>query len=155
MEMEKCNTRSNIGEKIFSRFVQFQKLDRHSFLTISEIKQIMEKFMLLFRGSDVYRPGQPPEALQALKQKMIHWIGDLSKKGVHVASEPLQPAGKHVSGAKKTVTDTPFGDVKEIIGGCTIVQAKDINEAVEIAKGCPILESSANIEVRPIQKMEM
>jgi hypothetical protein len=35
------------------------------------------------------------------------------------------------------------------------VQAKDINEAVEIAKGCPILESNANIEVRPIQKMEM
>ena len=115
----------------------------------------MEKFMLLFRGSDVYRPGQSPEALQALKQKLLHWISDLSKKGVHVASEPLQPTGKQVSGTKKTVTDSPFGEVKEIIGGCTIVQAKDINEAVEIAKGCPILESNANIEVRPIQKVEM
>ena len=111
--------------------------------------------MLLFRGSDVYQPGQSPEALQALKQKLMHWIGDLSKKGVHVASEPMQPTGKQVSGAKKTVTDGPFGEAKEIIGGCTIVQAKDINEAVEIAKGCPILESNANIEVRPIQKMEM
>ena len=111
--------------------------------------------MLLFRGSDVYQPGQSPEALQALKQKLIHWIGDLSKKGVHVASEPLQPTGKQVNGTKKTVTDGPFGEAKEIIGGCTIVQAKDINEAVEIAKGCPILESNANIEVRPIQKVEM
>jgi len=115
----------------------------------------MEKFMLLFRGSDVYQPGQSPEALQALKQKLIHWIGDLSKKGVHVASEPLHPTGKQVSGIKKTVTDAPFGEAKEIIGGCTIVQAKDINEAVEIAKGCPILESNANVEVRPIQKAEM
>jgi hypothetical protein len=115
----------------------------------------MEKFMLLFRGSDVYQPGQSPEALQALKQKLIHWIGDLSKKGMHVASEPLQPNGKQVSGTKKTITDSPFGKVKEIIGGCTIVQAKDINEAVEIAKGCPILESNATIEVRPIQKVEM
>lgn len=115
----------------------------------------MEKFMLLFRGSDVYQPGQSPEALQALKQKLIHWIGDLSKKGVHVASEPLQPTGKHVSGTKKTVTDAPFGEAKEIIGGCTIVQAKDITEAVEIAKGCPILESNANVEVRPIQKVDM
>ena len=111
--------------------------------------------MLLFRGSDVYQPGQSPEALQALKQKLIHWIDDLSKKGVHVASEPLQPTGQQVSGTKKTVTDGPFGEAKEIIGGCTIVQAKDINEAVEIAKGCPILESNANIEVRPIQIVEM
>jgi hypothetical protein len=115
----------------------------------------MEKFMLLFRGSDVYQPGHSPEALQALKQKLIHWIGDLSKKGVHVASEPLQPTGKQVSGTKKTVTDGPFGEAKEIIGGCTIVQAKDIKEAIEIAKGCPILESNANIEVRPIQNVEM
>jgi hypothetical protein len=115
----------------------------------------MEKFMLLFRGSDVYQPGQSPEALQALKQKMIHWVTDLSQKGMHVGSEPLEPTGKNVSGAQKTVTNAPFGVAKEIIGGCTIVQAKDINEAIEIAKGCPLLESNANIEVRPIQKVEM
>lgn len=113
----------------------------------------MEKFMLIFRGSEVYQIGQPPEALQALKQKMIHWLSDLSKNEAHVASEPFQPTGKQVSGRKKTVTDGPFGDAKEIIGGCTIVQAKDINDAVEIAKSCPILESNANVEVRPIQKM--
>ena len=115
----------------------------------------MEKFMLLFRGSDVYQPGQSPEALEALKQKLINWVGGLSKKGVHVASEPLEPNGKQVSGAKKTVADGPFGEAKEIIGGCTIVQAKDIYEAVEIAKGCPILESNANIEVRPVQNLDM
>jgi hypothetical protein len=113
----------------------------------------MEKFILLFRGSDVYQPGQPPEVLEALKQKLIHWVTKLSEKGVHVTSEPLQPTGKQVNGIKKTVTDGPFGVAKEIIGGCTIVQAKDINDAVEIAKSCPILESNANIEVRPIQRM--
>jgi hypothetical protein len=48
----------------------------------------MEKFMLLFRGSDVYQPGQSPESIQALKEKMMHWVADLSKKGVHIASEP-------------------------------------------------------------------
>ena len=115
----------------------------------------MEKFMLLFRGSDVYQPGQSPEALQSLKQKMIHWIVDLSEKGMHVASEPLEPTGRQVSGKKKVMTDGPLGEGREIIGGCTIVQARDINEAVEIAKGCPILASNANIEVRPLQKVEM
>jgi hypothetical protein len=115
----------------------------------------MEKFMLVFRGSDVYQPGQSPKSLQALKEKMINWVVDLSQKGLHVASEPLEPGGKQVSGAKKTVTNAPFGEAREIIGGCTIVQAKDITEAVEIAKGCPILASNANIEVRPIQKVQM
>ncbi len=115
----------------------------------------MEKFMLLFRGSEAYQPGHSPESLQTLKEKMIGWVIELSKKGIHVASEPLQPTGKQVSGTKKTVTDSPFGGTKEVIGGCTIVQAKDINEAIEIAKGCPILESNANIEVRPLQNVTM
>lgn len=84
---------------------------------------------------------------------MINWLTDLSEKGAHVASEPLERTGKQVSGTKKTITDGPFGDAKEIIWGCTIVRAKNINEAIEIAKGCPILESNANVEVRPIQNI--
>jgi hypothetical protein len=113
----------------------------------------MEKFMLFFRGSDVYQPGESPEALEALKQKMIHWLTDLSQRGAHVASEPLETTGKQVFGTKKIVLDAPFGEGREIVGGCTIVQARDMEEAIEIAKGCPILESNANIEVRPIQAM--
>jgi len=115
----------------------------------------MEKFMFLFRGSDVYQPGQSPEALEALKQKLFHWIAGLSEKGMHVASEPLEPGGKQVRGKNRTVTDSPFGMAREIVGGCTIVQAKDLNEAVKIAKDCPILESNANIEIRPIQKLDI
>lgn len=113
----------------------------------------MEKFILLFRGSDVYQPDQSPEALQALTIKMMDWLGDLSKKGMHVASERLQRTGKQVNDKKKTVTDSPFGEAKESIGGCTIVLAKDFNEAVEIAKACPVLESNAIIEVRPTQSV--
>lgn len=113
----------------------------------------MEKFILLFRGSDVYQSNQPPEALQILRQNMLLWLNDLNKKGLHVASEPFEPTGRQVNGSKKIISDGPFGDAKQIIGGCTIVQAKDINEAVEIAKGCPILESNATVEVRPIQNL--
>jgi hypothetical protein len=115
----------------------------------------MEKFMFLFRGSDVYQPGGSPEAVQALKQKLIHWVVDLAEKGIHVASEPLEPMGRQVSGIKKIMTDGPFGEGREIIGGCTIIQARDIDEAAEIAKGCPILASNANIEIRPIQNVPM
>jgi hypothetical protein len=115
----------------------------------------MEKFMLLFRGSDVYQPGQSPEALEALKPKMIDWVADLFDKGAHVSSEILQPTGIQINGAKKIVIDAPFGEAKEVIGGCTIVQAKDILEAIQIAKSCPILETNANIEIRPYLMPEM
>ena len=114
----------------------------------------MEKFMFLFRGSDAYEHGQSPDVLQSLKQKMIHWVVDLSAKGVHVGSEPFEAAGKQISGAEKIVTDRPFGSSREIVGGCTIVQAKDFNEALEIARACPILETNATIEVRQIQKLQ-
>jgi len=110
----------------------------------------MEKFMLLFRGSDVYRPDQSPEALQVLTQKMMNWLGHLSAKEMHVSSERLKRNGKLVSGQKAILTNTAFGDLKEIVGGCTIIQASDIDEAVEIAKACPILETNATIEIRPI-----
>lgn len=113
----------------------------------------MEKFILLFRGSDIYQPAQSPEALEALTVKMMDWVGSLSAKGLHVASEKLQRNGKQVAGTKKTIADIPFGEYKEIIGGCTIVLAKDLDQAVEIAKACPILESNANIEVRPLQSV--
>jgi len=110
----------------------------------------MEKFILLFRGSDVYQPNQSPEALQTLTTKMIAWLEELVKNGRHISSVRLHRAGKQVHGMKKAVTDIPFGEAKAIIGGCTIVQANDFNEAVEIAKACPILETNANIELRLI-----
>jgi len=53
------------------------------------------------------------------------------------------------------VTDGPFIEAKELVGGYLIVNAKDINEAVEISKGCPIFDLDGKLEVRPIQKMEM
>ncbi|MGC4102461.1 YciI family protein [Ferruginibacter sp.] len=112
----------------------------------------MEKFIFLFRGSEVYEPSQPPEALQALTVKMLDWVADLIKKGKHVSSEKLKRAGKKVNGAMKIVNDNPF-EAQEIIGGCTIVLAKDFDEAVEIAKACPILHTNATIEIRQIQSV--
>lgn len=110
--------------------------------------------MLLFRGSDVYQPDQSPENLQILKDKMMNWVIDLINKGLHVSSEPLQQVGKQVNGANKEIIDAPFGQAKQVVGGCTIVLAKNMDEAVELAKTCPILETNANIEIRPIQAFE-
>ena len=120
----------------------------------------MEKFLYLFRGNennahDSKDHGLSPENMQAHMQKWMDWMKKLGEKGILVGGEPLQVVGKQVTGTKKVVTDGPFVEAKEIVGGYLIVNAKDINEAVEISKGCPVLEVDGKIEVRPIQKMDM
>jgi hypothetical protein len=114
----------------------------------------MEKFMYLFRNGASTQQ-MSPENMQAHMQKWMGWMKSLGEKGILVGGEPLQQAGKQVNGTKKVVTDGPFVEAKEVIGGYLIVNAKDIDHAVEISKGCPIFEVDGKLEVRPVQKMEM
>ena len=116
----------------------------------------MEKFMFLFRGGDnqVSNAKDSKEAMDNM-QAWMTWMQGLAEKGILVGGEPLQPSGKQVNGSKKVVSDGPYVEGKELVGGYLIVNAKDINEAVEISKGCPIFDEDGKLEVRPIQKMEM
>ena len=59
-----------------------------------------------------------------------------------------------MSGKSKAVTDGPFAE-KDMVGGYTLLEAKDLAHAVEISKGCPILEFGGHVEVRPIMKLNM
>lgn len=107
--------------------------------------------MYLFRGGE--NPSNSPEAMQAHMQKWYQWMQSLSQDGTFVAGDPLQRTGKQVNGTKKTVTDGPFTESKEVVGGYLIVNARDIDHAVEISKGCPIFDVDGKLEVRPVQKM--
>lgn len=107
----------------------------------------MEKFIYLFKG------GESDGSEQAMKADMEKWgayMGSLGQSGKLVAGEPIQPIGKNIKGTQKIVSDIT---TKEAVNGYLIVNAKDMNEAVELSKGCPILESNGEIEIRPIQKM--
>ena len=111
----------------------------------------MEKFMYLFRGghADTKAGEVPTEHMQ----KWMNWMKSLGEKGILVGGEPLHPTGKQVSGHKKVVTDGPFVEAKEIVGGYLMINAKDIDSAVEISKGCPIFEEGGKLEVRQVQQM--
>lgn len=113
----------------------------------------MEKFMYLFRGG--MDQNASPEAMQANMQKWMQWMQKLTKDGNFVAGEPLEKTGKNVAGARKVITDGPFAEAKEVVGGYLIVNAKDLHHATELAKGCPIFEEDGHVEIRPIQKMQM
>ncbi|MBC7874532.1 MAG: hypothetical protein H7Y01_11075 [Ferruginibacter sp.] len=114
----------------------------------------MEKFMLIFQGGE--KDGGSPEQMQAHMGKWMAWIDQLAKSEQYVSGEPLLPGGKLISGAQgKNVTDGPYTEGKEVIGGYFIINAKDINEAVALSKNCPDFELGGTVQVRQVMKMDM
>lgn len=113
----------------------------------------MEKFMLIFHGG--MSPDESPELMQAQMGKWMAWVEKLTKAERYVAGEPLLPGGKLITGKKKTVTDGPYTEGKEVVGGFFIVKAKDINEAVQLCDDYPDYDYGGSIQVREVMKLEM
>lgn len=111
----------------------------------------MEKFILLFRGGNTHISTANSKAAMDVIQTWDDWMQGLAQKGILAGGDALQVSGKKVSGTRKVVSDGPYAEGNEMLGGYLIVNAKDINDAVEISKGCPILNEDGSVEVRPIQ----
>jgi len=111
--------------------------------------------MFLFRSSPtVAYQSISPESMQQIIKKWMDWKDNLEKSGhVKQFGERLDGSGKVVRGKDKAVTDGPYVEVKDFIQGYLLVEAKDVDQAVELAKGCPILESDGTVEVRPFVSM--
>jgi hypothetical protein len=89
--------------------------------------------------------------MQQHMQKWFTWFDGLTSSGVYKGQgAPLEPAGKVVRGTRKTVSDGPFAETKDVVGGYAIIEAKDLAAAVEISRGCPIYEKDGAVEVRPV-----
>ena len=109
--------------------------------------------MYLFRGGAEARGEATPDEMQAHMEKWGAWMRSLGEQGKFVAGLPLHGEGKVVRNGD-LITDGPFTEGKEIVGGYLIVNAADMDEAVELSKECPIFEHNGNVEVRQIQSME-
>jgi hypothetical protein len=108
------------------------------------------RFMLILRGGRTHRTMSPTEA-DAVIQKYLTWIDKLRTSGRYEGGEPLEEQVKTLSGdGGRLVTDGPFAEAKETVGGYFILKAADLNEAAEIAKGCPIFDNGGTVEVRKI-----
>ena len=64
-------------------------------------------------------------------------------------------AGMVVKGNQKMVTDGPYAEAKDLVGGFSLIEASDLAHAVEISKGCPVLEVGGSVEVRPVMQLNM
>jgi hypothetical protein len=122
-------------------------------LTGAQGENKMSEFTYLFRGRDT---SASPEQMQKTMEKWVVWFKELGANGhLKDTGHPLEHTGKVVKGKQKIVNDGPYAEAKDVVGGYIVVEAKDLLHAVEISKGCPILEAGGSVEVRPIQTMNM
>lgn len=113
----------------------------------------MSQFIYLYRGG---RMEESPERMQQVMQKWMSWLKELTDKGhMKDPGQPLERAGKLVKGKGKVVTDGPFAEAKDVVGGYTVVEARDLDQAVQLSKGCPIFDGDGTVEVRPVMTMSM
>ena len=112
----------------------------------------MDEYMLIFRHEDGAKVASA-EQLQVWMKQTADWIGGIALQNKFVVGNGLLFDDSRVVHYKKAVTNGPFGMVKETIGGYLIVKAESIDEAVEFAKGSPVLQGDDNtVEVRKIVK---
>jgi len=110
----------------------------------------MSEFTYLFRGR--LTSGSPDE-MQRHFQAWLAWFKQLEMTGhLKEPGHPLEKTGKVVAGKEKIVHDGPFAEAKDVVGGYIVVEATDLTHAVELSKGCPILEAGGSVEIRPIER---
>ena len=112
----------------------------------------MSEFVFLFRSTEsehVARMGTPERAQQTM-QAWLTWVRELEAKG-HLKNpgQPLERSGKVVRG-KQTVVDGPFVEAKDLVLGFMVIEARDLDEAVRVSRGCPVLDGAGSVEIRPV-----
>jgi len=112
--------------------------------------QSQNGYMLIFRGTDWHK-GLSPEEMQRLADQWMAWFNRLKDQGKAIAGNPLEREGKIVSGKNgRVVSDGPFAESKETIGGYFLLKVNTLDEAVAMAQECPGLSYGIRVEVRRV-----
>jgi len=113
----------------------------------------MKEYMLIFRHQDGGKIASP-EQMQIWMQQTMDWLNGLAAMGNFAGEgDGLLFDDARVVHHDKTVTNGPFGEIKETLGGYVVVNANSTDEAAEFAKGCPVLQAEGNtVEVRRLAK---
>lgn len=110
----------------------------------------MAKFMFVYRGGDHDMETASPDQIQQMMQMWMEWIqGGVDAGWMLDSGDALKPTGAVVN-ADLSVTDGPFAESKELVGGYSMIEAPDLAAAVEIAKGSPMQKSGGMVEVREL-----
>ena len=116
----------------------------------------MPNYMLLLHEQPIDYSQFSPEQIEAVIGEYIAWRKQIEADGKFVAGEKLKDeGGRHLAGTDGDfrVTDGPYAEAKEVIGGYFTISAADYNEAAEISKGCPHLRYGGRIELREVESL--
>jgi hypothetical protein len=110
----------------------------------------MAKFLFIYRGGKDKPEDMAPEQIQQMMQVWMNWIQGGTEAGWLIdGGSALGPAGQVVN-PDLTVTDGPFAESKELVGGYSMVEAESLEAAVELAKGSPMPAGGGTVEVRQL-----
>jgi len=113
----------------------------------------MKDFLFVFRADPTSMANASPDEMQAMTKRWMDWIGGIAAQNkLSNRGNRLFPYGKVVKPGN-VITDGPYSEIKESIGGYSIVKANSLEEAAELAKGCPALSVGGTVEVREINEM--
>ncbi|MFT3795708.1 YciI family protein [Flavobacterium sp.] len=114
----------------------------------------MKEFLLIFRSDYSQFPQLSPEEMQANIKRWMDWVGGIAAQNKLVdKGNRLERSTGKVIRPDGLITDGPYAEIKESIGGYTMVKAESLDEATELAKTCPILLFGGNVEVREVLSM--
>jgi hypothetical protein len=110
----------------------------------------MDEFLILMRLDLITKAAQPsPEQMQVYMKQYQDWVGVIAAQNKFIGGTGLSTEGKVIK--SNVVTDGPYAEIKESLAGFITIKAKDLDEAVGLAKECPILKGEGNsVEVRKI-----
>ncbi len=115
----------------------------------------MKDFLLIYRNEFSPVPTTSPEEMQAMTKKWMDWIGSIAAQNKLTERGNRLNTDARVLRSSELVTDGPYMEIKEAISGYSIVKTENIEEAVEIAKGCPIFLVGGSVEVREVGVIAM
>ena len=107
------------------------------------------QYLLLFRGTDWHRELSANE-IQEIMGRTNAWFDKMTQDGIMKGGQPLENQGRTVSFKNGSVADGPFAESKESIGGYILLETESFEEALELARGNPMIPYGLSVEVRPV-----
>jgi len=114
----------------------------------------MKDFMMIFIGANYEELGLSSEQLQGQMSKWWAWGSKMEEAGILKGGNALQATAKRISGSARTLSDGPFVEGKELVGGYYIVQAENADAVVEVAQDYPDYDLGGTVEIREVMVFE-
>ena len=110
----------------------------------------MADSLCLYRSREPVTAARSPQQMQDYLPHFQEWIVSLTKAGKISSCGPLAQGRRTLAGPRALMTDGPYAEAKDLIGGYTVISAESLDEATEIARGCPFLVVGGTVEIRPV-----